>query len=454
MSFSIITNIYYFFALCAFIWMAVRYRNCFFLFLVLCLGFEGTIYYWIPLLTATRLRGLYMIIISYMLYENKVWNIIRGKMKLIIWTFIPFIIYFAWANFYIHDEKFLLTIGYMERFYIPFATMFMIGNYYYKRTPAFMLYFNKFFGEFILIQIFTGVLKFILFRGQPHEGLMGTFGEVYMAGTGTSFPLAALAWVLVNTNMDIRGWKSWLFIFGLLFLGIAAGKRAIIVLFPIFFLMFAMYVAKKRYKKGVVSAILLLPVFFYLGLRLTPSLNPEDKVWGSYNPEFALHYAQDYSMGKKNKQGDRGKGNGRVGATMLFINQIIDVDSHTRKTYFGHGIERIYGSRIMDNYSNRAYLFGVDSAGSLTGFAKLYLSIGLVGLVLFMLYYWAFFIPATYWRLRLSLYGLVMFDFFFYNAQTIHTPILGILLCFIMYYSRLQYKPSGKFVGRKHKYFA
>lgn len=89
----------------------------------------------------------------------------------------------------------------------------------------------------------------------------------------------------------------------------------------------------------------------------------------------------------------------------------------------------------------------------MTGIVTIYLSIGVIGLLLFMVYYWNFCIPVKYWRLRLALYSLVMFDFIFYNAQTVRSPVLALLLIFVMYYSQLQYTQSGEFVGQKHKYF-
>ena len=450
MSLIIVQNIYYALAFIAFLWMARRYRSSAFLLLMLCMGFEGTLTYWVQGLIPQYMRMIYTLWITYLVFKLDAWSVIKGKMLVLLWTFVVFSAYFIWDALYMNDDPFLMTFSQYSMYYVPFAALLVFG-YYHHRNPTNTVYFNKFFTEFILIQIISGVVKFILLPGHMLEGMVGTFGGIGGGGAGTSFPLVALAWVLVNSNMEIKGWKSWLFVAGLMMVGIATGKRAIIFLFPVFFLILAMYVARKRYKRGVViSTILIVPLFFYFGLRLTPSLNPEKKFWGSFDPEYALNYAEDYSMGVENKQGDRGEGNGRIGANVLIWQQIYD--NYTTESWFGHGLDRIYAYK-KGTYSNRRYNFGINHRGSMTGFVMMYLSTGLIGLLLFIIYYWTYFIPVKYWRLRFSLYVMVMFDFIFYNAQCIREPIMQLILIFIMYYSQIQYTPRGKFVGQKHEIF-
>lgn len=446
-----ISNIYYGLAFLAFLWMAKQYRSNSLLMFLLVMAFEGTMVYWLPGITAQKMRIIYVVWIICLIIKEKAWSLIKGKLQVLIWTFVLFSVYFIWVSLYMNDDPFLMTFSQYSMYFTPLAVMFVMGVYF-RKSPSSLIVFNNFWGQIILIQILSAIIKYCLLGFHHWEGMVGTFGPLKGGGAGTSFPLVALAWVLVNSNMDIRGWKSWLFIAGLLLIGIATGKRAVVVLYPAFFLLFAMYVARKRYKRGVVAIIALVPLLFYFGLRLTPTFNPEHKVWGSFDPEFALHYAENYSMGKENRYGERGEGNGRIGANRLFFQRIMDVDHYTKESWFGNGLKRIFVSDI-ERYDDRKYNFGVNSRGSLTGFAMMYLSVGVVGLVLFMLYYWFYFTIIKYWRLRLSLYGLVMFDFIFYNWHSIRDSFLAVTLIFVMYYSLMQYTPSGKFMGWKHKFF-
>ena len=447
-----ILNIYYLLAFVVFVLMAWRYRTGNFILFLLCVAFEGTLSYCVPGLTPQYMRVIYVLWITYLFIKLKAWSVIKGKMKLLLWTFVIFSTYFIWVSLYMNDDGSLMTFSQYSKYYVPFLTMLVLGHYHH-RNPAYTVYLNIFWGEVIFIQIVFGIIKFVLLRFHFYEGVVGTFGEINGGNTGTSFPLMALAWVLLNSNMDIRGWKSWLFIFGLLFFGMAAAKRAIVALFPFFFLVFAMFVAKKRYKKGVVSVIILLPIFFYLGLRLTPSLNPEDKIWGSFDPEFALHYAEDYSVGKENSQGKREEGTGRVGAVIYISQKIMNIDGYTKESLTGYGLDRIVSTASKKDYYNRDYNYGIDHRGSLTGYVRLYLSIGLIGVVLFFIYYCWYFHLIQYGRLQLSMFVLVMYDFIFYGAQIVYQPLIAILFVFIMYYSQIQYTSKGKFVGQKHKYF-
>ena len=446
----IIQNIYYFLALLAFVWMIWRYHSSAFLLLLLCMGFEWTLIYWISGLSAQYMRVIYVVWISYLMYKTNVLSVLRGKMLMLLWTFIAFSAYFIIISLIVNFDTLLMTFSQYSKYYVPFAAM-LVFCAYHRKNPGYTVYFNKFFGEFILIQIISAVLKYTLFGFRYREGMLGTFGQIDGGGAGTSFPLVVLAWVLVNSNMEIKGWKSWLFVAGILLVGIAAGKRAVVIMFPAFFVLFAMFVARRRYKKGVVVTIALAPLLFYFGLRLTPTLNPEQKVWGSFDPEYALNYAEDYSMGVENKRGDRGEGNGRVGANMLIFKRLADTDHYTSESWFGYGLDRIYAYKT-GTYDDRAYNFGINHRGSMTGWIMMYLSIGLIGLVLFMIYYWFYFTPVRYMRLRLSLYIMVMFDFIFYNTEIIRTPILAIVLISVMYYSQLQYTPQGQFVGLKHPF--
>ena len=164
---------------------------------------------------------------------------------------------------------------------------------------VYVRYFNQIIGLVLLIQICVSMYKYILFEGHFWEGMVGTFGGVKGGGTGTSFPLVALCWVAINSNMDIRNWKSWIFIAGLLLVGIATGKRAVILLFPILFLVLSVYVCKKKYSNRVWIVIAAAPLLFYLGVRLTPTFNPENKVWGTFDLEYMLNYTENYAMGDK-----------------------------------------------------------------------------------------------------------------------------------------------------------
>lgn len=450
MRFELAQTVYYIVAVLAMFFMIYRYHKNWFFVLILLLAFNGPISYFIPS-GAQLLRVVTMLLATVVLLQTQAIKY-AGYMRLLIFLFCGLSFYFLWDSIIHIGDGWLFTVSQYSKYYIPFVC-WMICNAYLRKKPEFLLTVNNFIGELILLQIWSMVLKTILLRFSWYEGMVGFFGPSQGGGAGTSFPLVALAWVCLNSNMEIRGWKQWAFVVGLLFIGIMTGKRAVVVLFPLFFILFSLIVAKKRYSRTAMIAIVIAPLLFYIGIRLTPSLNPENKVWGSFDLDYALNYGTEYAMGRKDKSGETEKGTGRVGADLLMWERIKDTDAYTDQSWYGYGVVRIYATNDFEHYYDRDYNFGINHRGSMTGFVMWYLAFGLIGLVLFLIYYWFYFQPVKYWRLRLTLYGLVMFDFFFYNAQTIRDPFVATIMVFLLFYSRLQYAPNGKFIGEVHPYF-
>lgn len=444
MRFGDIQLIYYISALIMMLWMMWQYRNSLFMILLLLLAFTGPLSYFIP--SGPQLvRVVTTALATYLLFVYRVtkyWN----NLKWIIVLFMLLSLYFLWNSLIFWQNDAIFVLSQYSKYYIPFACL-LIFNVWIKKNPNSYEYLNKFFMNLLLIQVLFAILKTMLFGFSSYEGMVGTFGQPQGGGAGTSFPLVALALICMNTNMNIKGWKSWMLILGLLLIGIMTGKRAVVVLFPLFFVLFALFVARKKYPRMVMAVIVVAPLLFYFGLRLTPSLNPENKIWGSFDIDYALNYGKDYSMGEMDEDGNREKGVGRVGATLLMIDWIKDYNNYDVHSWFGHGAERIFTSNDYEDYYDKDYNFGINHRGSMTGIVMWYLAFGLIGLILFMLYYWFFFKIVKYLRLRLVLYGMVMFDFILYNAQMIREPFICVLLIFVIFYAQLKYTSKGVFAS-------
>lgn len=428
------------------------YRQNMFAVLLILLAFSGTIAYWIP--RGTQMMNIITVVLStYLFVQNKVWQIFP-HMRYLMLSFIVFSLYFVCDNLLLHNDSLLFVFSQYSKYYVPFVSLLLL-IYCARKNVIYLRYLNKLIGAILLIQVFMSAYKFALFGGNFWEGMVGTFGARMGGGTGTSFPLVALCWVAINSNMDIRAWKSWLFIAGLLLLGIAAGKRAVILLFPILFMVLSMYVCKKKYSNRVWVIIAAAPLLFYIGVRLTPSFNPEKKVWGSFDLEYVINYTENYSMGDVKKNEEREHYTGRVGSALAFWNVLKNGEDYTSKTLLGEGVERAY-STIGDRESYDQYGrdYGLSHRGDITGVLMLYIAIGLVGVVLFVIYYCFLFRLIRYKRLRFVLFALVMFDFVFYNSMTIRDPFVSTLMMFVIVYSLVQYSPKGRYAGETHSLFS
>ena len=419
--------------------------------LIVLMSFSGTIAYWVP--RGVQLMNIVTLILGFYLFiQKQVWRIFPNVQYLIL-AFGVFSLYFILDNSLVHNDSLLFVLSQYSKYCVPFICL-LLFIYYARKDVVYVRYFNQIIGLVLLIQICVSMYKYILFEGHFWEGMVGTFGGVKGGGTGTSFPLVALCWVAINSNMDIRNWKSWLFIAGLLLVGIATGKRAVILLFPILFLVLSVYVCKKKYSNRVWIVIAAAPLLFYLGVRLTPTFNPENKVWGSFDLEYMMNYTENYAMGKVEDGEEREHYTGRVGSALLFWNVLIDIDNYSSSTLLGNGVEKAYSSSIdREAYNNYGREFGLKHRGDITGVLMLHIAVGIVGVILFVIYYWFLFRLIPYKRLRVVLFMLVMFDFIFYNSTMNRDPFISMLLMFNIVYSLVQYSPKGRYAGETHSFF-
>lgn len=427
-----------------------KYRENLFSILIILIAFAGTIAYWIP--RGTQMMNIVTVLLStYLFVRNKVWQIFP-HMQYLMLSFIVFSLYFICDNLLVHHDSILFVFSQYSKYYVPFICLFLF-IFYARKDVIYLRYFNKLIGVLLLIQVCMTMYKFTLFGGY-WEGMVGTFGSVRGGGSGTGFPLVALCWVAINSNMDIRKLKSWLFIASLLLLGIAAGKRAVILLFPILFMVLSVYVCKKRYSNRVWIIVAAAPLLFYFGVRLTPTFNPENKVWGSFDLEYMMNYTENYAMGEVEDGEEREHYTGRVGSALAFWNIFTDVDNYSVQTWLGGGVERAYASsEDREAYDQYGKEFGLNHRGDVTGILMLYLAIGVLGVLMFIVYYWFLFRLVRYKRLKLVLFALVMFDFIFYNSTMIRDPFVSMLMMFVIVYSLVQYSPQGKYSMVSHPYF-
>ena len=435
-------------AMISFIW---TYKRNLFALLLIIMAFSGTINFWIP--NGKQLINiLTTLLVSYLMIANEISNTFQ-IIKFGVITFVIFSIYFVLDNILFHNDNLLFVFSQYSKYYVPFAVL-LLFIHYGKKDRSYLYMFNKLIGDLILVQIGISIYKFFLFGGHFWEGMVGTFGALRGGGSGTAFPLVALSWVTLNSNMNLHKWKSWIFIAGLLLVGVAAGKRAVILLFPILFLLLSIFISKKIFSRRILFLILLAPILFYFGVRLTPTFNPENKVWGSFDLEYMLKFTENYSMGKVDDGETRENYTGRVGSAIAFWNIFIDTENYSTHTLFGKGVEYAYTSASdVYTYAQFGRAYGLNHRGDVTGILLLYTAIGVVGVLLLITYYWFLFKLIRYKRLRFILFCVIMFDFIFYNSTMIRDPFVSSLMMFVIVYSLIQYSPKGQYSNVTHPFF-
>jgi hypothetical protein len=352
----------------------------------------------------------------------------------ILYSFSAYIFYFFFVSFFKHDDNLPLVISQSLKYIIPIISYFVFESYLKLTNGRSSKLFNLVLKDLILAQIVFCVIKLIVLQA-IQEGLVGSLTGRDGGGAGTSFPLLCMIWLAYNTRMKFSN-KFFLYVLGFLFIGFMTGKRAIMFLFPLeFAVLYIVYRVKSmpQLMKLILHSFLAMIFFLYIGLKLSPTLNPDNKVWGRFDLEYAYDYAVKYSGGNEDKKGRTtvNEGEGRLGATLLFWNKFIDVSNYDTKILFGVGNEYMRYN-TLDTYFDQEYLMGVDYRGGVTGITLMYFISGVVGVLLFLLYFIPILLLINDIKMKLVVIGVVLFDFLFYNAQLIeHTALQAMLLLIV-----------------------
>ncbi len=423
----------------SFLYLLFKYRSGSAHSLIVCLFFYGLFVDISRVFTGGRLIvNVYQILLLIWAVKIFLHRKQRHSMRhqCLVLVFLIYAVYYFHINILYHGDSTLLVISQFSKTLIP-VLLFPEIDIQINRGYGEKLY--NLFYQLLLFQMLFGVWK-LVFLGGFLEGWVGSISGLQGGGAGTSLPLLGLIFWSIKSHMAFRSRKDWLFVGGLLLIGFAAGKRAVWVLFPLLFLLLFIVAYGKTIKPGsALMVLILLPVFVYLGVRLTPTLNPEDKVWGSFNPQYAWEYALKYSTGSEGGGDSIEKGVGRVGAVSLMLDMMKSSDE---SVLFGRGLEyMVYADH--DDYLNADYYQGITSRGSITGIVSTFFTIGTIGVVLFILFICTLLLLNKS-RYRWVLLIMVLFDYVFYNAQSVSTMALFALAIFLTIYTNYHnYSPNS-----------
>jgi hypothetical protein len=293
---------------------------------------------------------------------------------------------------------------------------------------AFRQKLNYVLFHLILVQIILAVLKFLLIG--PMESIVSSLS--YNGGAiATVFPLLAFTFLWMYRSGNFNR-KDWLFVLGLLFIGYVNYKRAIWFVLPLFIWFIMVYVQKRNVRKF--ALLLFVPFIIYLGIRLNPTLNKEQKVWGSFDINYAYNYAKEYSFGKKEDISTQNVGSGRGGATKLLFNKLFHGDISS-VDLFGQGLELMYveGAKDETEFTEK---YSLNSIGAANGFFQFYVVFGFLGTLLTLIFVSSLIRKILNLRFRIIIAGLFVWEFFFYTGIILREPALSFLFVFLVINSR------------------
>jgi hypothetical protein len=279
---------------------------------------------------------------------------------------------------------------------------------------------------------------------------------------GTTIPILWFINLWYYRKGQLGKW-DWLYVLGLLLVGFTSGKRAVMFILPMVVAAFMIYVPKLRLKSSTIAmTILLVPLLLYCGVRLTPSLNPEHKIWGSFDWEYAMGYAETYQFGKEGLQGQAavldqtnseyvqyhggyvGEGSnkieasGRGGATIAMLRLLIGEHETISQDWWGLGFNNMY-STDYEEFDELPLTIHLNHKGSATGVFQSYVTTGLLGVICTILFCLALLFYCRHKRIKYVLLAICAWEYLMYTGILFRTPVFMAILFIVIHSVNYEY---------------
>ncbi len=431
----------------SFIYMLYRYRRDTLSLLFIFLCFPSAISFY-GIVAGNIYKVLSLAFCVYAFAKTKAYKTYRSHEVWILLTFALFTIQFFVATlFYSSGNTATIIFSQYSRYIEALFLYFIVKSIVYKGQKDNLL---KLFYEIGLIQIIISVIKFLIFRTQI-EGLVGTM-SLSGGAMGTTIPILWFLILWLYRKGKFNKW-DWLYVLGLLWVGFTTGKRAVMFILPVIVFAFFVYVQGVHLKKYMIGALALVPLLFYFGVRLTPSLNPENKIWGSFDWDYAFGYAEEYQFGDKGIQGQMDelqkshdlqysggefssfqasqiKADGRGGATIALLKLMFGGYKSIEQDWWGLGFKNMYGIDYA-TFAKLPLTIQINHKGSATGFFQSYVSTGIYGALCTILFFFVLLLYTKNFRIKTILIAICAWEYFMYTGMIFRTPIFMTIL-FIM----------------------
>jgi len=362
---------------------------------------------------------------------------------------------------------FILLISFLRHYLIGIIFFYLILNLKFAENDLISIW--KLILFLIIIQIPFAVFK-LLTIGAAETPMIGSIANL---GGSISTILPMLGTVIFASFYFYNGSrKNLLIILGLLFCGFVGLKRAISIYVPLTFIITYLsfhFLEKKKNitslfaSKTVVLVIISAPICFYLLVRLSPSLNQENKIWGSFNPGFTIDYMQSYETRKDYNEllGNRLDGTGRYDAWQAAQTYI-----HQGSYSVLQGIGPGYIETTVNGGSDQALArMSLGYGVAMIGGVRIFLQIGFIGLAVYLFFHMKIFMRIMRkfkYRLvksNIDIYvfiAIVSFFVFFidiltYSPTMLLEPAIGFTFYFILALALKLNQSNNLIIERKWK---
>lgn len=412
---------YWIVVLLVFIYLLIRYRKNSFYILIILFFFEGLFTYY-----GKISWNFYKIFLPgfafYILIRERKFIKLSGTFRKLLITFLLFSIFFFISSL-INKDDILLFLNQYSRYLLPFLSFLLILGYIKKGYN--FGHFDNLILKLLNIQILLSILNFFLMG--LHENIVGSIGSTG-GSAATIIPILGFIFIWLKSNGNLKR-KEWIYFLLLLLIGFVSIKRAIWMLAPAIAMLLVYYVPPKKIGWNILILTPLIPLIFYIGIRLNPTLNKEGKVWGEFDFEYVYDYSLEYTFG--NVQEDDAP-TGRGGATLITFESILS--GVKGKALFGSGLSNIYAwnERITEDPNSPVKISSLNSITMATGIFQNYYTGGIFGVISFMLFMIVLFSFVRNIRFRIVLILLFLWEYLLYANTLMRIPALSFMLVYLV----------------------
>ena len=418
-------KIFYFIVSILFVYLIFKYRKrqiSLFIILIFFNGLFGFLgkdiqnYYRIVLV-------IYLLLV--LINSKSIYRTIQ-QTKSVLVGFLVFSVSFLFTAF-VNNDYFFIIFSQYSRYFIIFFLFIILKSL--SEKEVYRVHFAQVITDLLIVQIILSIGKYFLIGIE--ESMVGSVASQGGA-LATSLPILGFIFIWIKKKGLLER-NDWVFIIGLLFVGFVSNKRAIWFIMPVILTLFLFYIPKKRIPvKLIAFSAIVVPLVFYLGLRLNPSLNQEGRTWGSFDPGFAINYARVYTFGDKNNQES---GTGRGGANILLYQKIAGGNLHS-EDWYGYGLRFMY-TTSYEEFSDLG--FGISHKGAATGVFQTLVSNGIVGIIATIWLAFSMILQIKNRRLKYVIIGFFCWEYFFYTGSILRDAPLALLLLYSILFSSDHY---------------
>lgn len=436
----------------ALVYMLYKYRRDV-LFMVLILLCWARVFMFFGATAGNVYKIAMLLLCLYVFVRQKAYRSYQRKDGWIIALFVLFSMEYLWTALFYTQNTMTIVLSQYSRYVEIVLLYFVIKNAVYRRGQKEQLL--RLFYDIGLMQIILSVLKFAVFREQI-EGLVGSF-SISGGAMGTTIPILWFIVLWLYRKGQFGKW-DWLYVLGLLFVGFTTGKRAVMFILPVVVFVFFVFVQGIHLKRYMIGVIALVPLLFYLGVRLTPTLNPEHQVWGSFDWDYAIGYAEEYQFGKEGVRGQAEEfkveqlqysggvisarqryidADGRGGATIAIMKLLLGLHPSTEQDWWGLGFNSMYSTDYAE-FDKLPLTIHLNHKGSATGFFQSYVTTGLAGAICMVLFCFCFWFYFRDRRLCWTIIGICAWEYFMYTGMIFRTPVFMAILFLVLHYTNYE----------------